>query len=455
MSKTSNKQIDMLNGPLIKKIILFALPVAASSILQQLFNSADVAVVGRYAGSHALAAVGGNTSVTTLLINLFVGLSIGANVVIANYIGQQNAHRTHDVVQTVMLLSVISGVILLVVGIAIANPILKLMNTPTNVIDLAAIYLRIYFLGMPFLMVYNFGAAILRSIGDTKRPLYCLIVSGVINVLLNLLFVIVFKMSVAGVAIATVIADFVSGVLIVYFLVKEKGIIHLDLHNMRIRKEYLIKVIKIGAPAGIQGMVFSLSNVVIQTSINGFGAAAVAGSAAAVNFEFFTYFVTNAFSQACVTFTSQNFGAKKYDRCKKIFNICIVGGIVGTLCMIGSFITFKEFFLTIYTNDPKVIPYGLDRMMLVEMFAFLPVLYEVSSSALRGIGYSTTPALITIFGTCLMRIVYVYTIFQFNPTWSTLLLVYPVSWVITTVLVGGTYLYIRKKVFSNLQVETI
>ena len=274
--KGISNQMDMLNGSIFDKILLFALPLAISSILQQLFNSVDVAVVGRFASSEALAAVGSNSSVISLLINLFVGISVGANVVIANYIGQGKTEKIQDAVHTVMIVSLISGVFLLVLGLMIARPILEIMGTPENVIDLAVLYLHIYFLGMPFLMIYNFGAAVLRSKGDTKRPLYCLIISGVINACLNLLFVIVFKLSVAGVAIATVIADGVSAVLIIYFLMNEEETIRLRLNKLKIKKSELIKVIKIGVPAGLQGVVFSVSNVCIQTAINSFGSDAVA-----------------------------------------------------------------------------------------------------------------------------------------------------------------------------------
>ena len=265
-------QVNMLEGPLLKKILLFALPLAASSIIQQLFNSADIAVVGRFASSQALAAVGSNGPVINILVLLFTGLSVGANVIIAQYIGQGERKKVNDSVHTVVSLSLISGVFLLLLGQIIAPPLLRLMNTPDDVIDLATLYLRIYFLGMPFIMLYNFGSAILRSIGDTKRPLYCLMASGIVNVALNLLLVIVFNMSVAGVGIATVIADMISAGLVMYFLITEQNEdIRVNLKKLSLKKEYLIKVFKIGAPAGVQGMVFSLSNICIQTSINSFG----------------------------------------------------------------------------------------------------------------------------------------------------------------------------------------
>lgn len=447
MKEQSTKKIDMLHGTLLDKIFLFALPLAASSILQQLFNSADVAVVGRFAGSEALAAVGGNTPIITLLINLFVGISVGANVVIANYIGRDETKAVKDIVHTAITMAIISGFFLLVVGIVIARPILELMNSPEDVIDLATLYLRIYFLGMPFTMIYNFGSAILRSVGDTKRPLICLLISGVLNVLLNLLLVIVFHLSVAGVAIATVTANGVSAGLIFYFLMHEEEMIRVNPHKLSLNREYIRRILSIGVPAGIQGMVFSLSNVCIQTAINGFGSNAVAGSAAAVNFEFFTYFVTTAFSQAAVTFTSQNYGARQYDRCKKIFSLSILCGVAITGVMCAAFVLSRKFIILFYTTDTAVIDYALIRMLHVEICAFIPVLYEVTASAMRGIGYSLLPAILTIFGSCGLRILWVYTVFKKYDTFEMLMNVYPVTWVITAILVVGAYFLVRKRAF--------
>lgn len=442
---SGERQMDMLHGPLFGKILMFAVPLAASSILQQLFNSADVAVVGRFAGSEALAAVGGNSSVISLLINLFVGLSVGANVVIGNFIGQGKEDKVRQAVHTAIPLALISGVILLFVGLLAARPILLLMNTPENVVGLATLYLRIYFLGMPFVMLYNFGSAILRSVGDTRRPLYCLLISGTVNVVLNLVLVIAFGLGVAGVAIATVIANVISSGLITLFLLREKGAIRLNPRDIAIDRSILLRIIAIGVPSGIQGMVFSLSNVCIQSAINGFGSDAVAGSAAAVNFEFFTYFVTSAFSQAAVTFTSQNFGARQFDRCKKIFRICLIAGVAITGAMALMFVGGRDFFVRIYTTDEGVIPYAMTRMTHVEIFAFLPVLYEVAGGALRGMGRSMLPALLTVFGSCVLRIIWVYTVFQRYDSFSMLMNVYPVTWLVTSVLVVGAYLVCRHR----------
>ena len=444
-SKGISNQMDVLNGSIFDKILLFALPLAISSILQQLFNSVDVAVVGRFASSEALAAVGSNSSVISLLINLFVGISVGANVVIANYIGQGKTEKIQDAVHTVMIVSLI----LLVLGLMIARPILEIMGTPENVIDLAVLYLHIYFLGMPFLMIYNFGAAVLRSKGDTKRPLYCLIISGVINACLNLLFVIVFKLSVAGVAIATVIADGVSAVLIIYFLMNEEETIRLRLNKLKIKKSELIKVIKIGVPAGLQGVVFSVSNVCIQTAINSFGSDAVAGSATGLNFEYFTYFTISAFVQAAVTFTSQNYGARNFKRCKKIFVYSMISSVVICGLMSAIFVVWRDFFAGIYTTDKDVLEYASMRMVHVLLFECLASSYEIGGAALRGLGYSMTPAVLTVLGSCVFRLIWIYTVFNKFRSFEMLMNVYPVSWVITGIAVLIAYAMVRKKLFKE------
>jgi len=446
MEKTETKnQIDMLHGPLAHKILVFAMPLAASSILQQLFNSADVAVVGRFAGSQALAAVGGNGMVINLLINLFVGLSVGANVVIAKYIGQGKEKEANETVHTVMAVAFLSGFFLMALGLFASKPILELMNTPPDVINLAVLYLRIYFLGMPFIMVYNFGAAVLRSTGDTKRPLYCLFISGIINVCLNLFLVIVFRMGVAGVGIATVISNGVSAGLVLSFLLKEKGVTHLCLKQLKINKTHLMKVVKIGAPAGLQSTVFSLSNVCIQTAVNSFGSSAVAGSAAAANFEMFTYYVTNSFAQATVTFTSQNYGAGEYGRCRKIFRLSMGLGILFTGIMSTAFVLTRAYVLRIYTVDPAALEYAVVRVCMVESLTCLVVTYEIAGAALRGMGNSLLPAILTVIGCCAFRIVWILTVFRAERSFGRLMIVYPFTWVLTGTMVVASYLLIRKK----------
>lgn len=447
--KKRSRQMDMLHGSLLDKILLFALPLAASSILQQLFNSADAAVAGRFAGSQALAAVGGNAPVVSLIINLFVGMSVGANVIIANYIGQKNEEKVHEAVHTVYVLAILLGVIMLIMGQVIARPILVMINTPSDVIDLATLYLRIYFCGMPCVMIYNFGSAILRSIGDTKRPLYCLLLSGVINVVLNVFFVVICHMSVEGVAIATVIADTASALLVTVFLVRSDDVVKLNLRKLTFKKEYIKKVVQIGAPAGLQGAVFSVSNVCIQAGINGFGTAAIAGSAAALNFEYFTYFTTNAFGQAAVTFVSQNYGAKQYDRCKRAMWLSLLSGMAVTAIMCIIFVTGRETFVSIYTNDPAAIKYGIVRMVIVELFEFMVGLYEIPGGALRGIGHSLLPAVLTVFGSCALRIVWIYTVFQKFHTFPVLMSVYIVTWSVTSILVLGAYFMVTRKVYRT------
>lgn len=446
--ETSKKnQMDMLHGSIWNKILLFAIPIAASSMLQQLFNSADVAVVGRFAGSQALAAVGSNQPVINLLINLFVGLSVGANVIIARYIGQGRQRKVQKAVHTAVTVALVSGVFLILFGFVMSKFMLELMSTPEDVIDLAVLYLRIYFSGMPFIMFYNFGAAILRSKGDTKRPLICLMVSGVINVLLNLFFVIVCQMGVAGVGLATVLANVISASMVFYFLLHEEGNLRLVPKKLSVDKRILLDMAKIGLPAGIQGMVFSLSNVVIQTALNGFGSLAVAGSAAALNFEFFTYFLMNAFSQAAVTFVSQNYGAGNYRRCRKIVVMCVIFGVVASTILAGIFVAGAKWFIKIYTTDPTAIHYGLIRMQHVLLFQCMNAVLDVTGGALRGVGRSVVPAAITIAGVCGLRLLWMTTVFPKNPTFDMLINVYPVSWFITAVTMLVVYLIIRKKVF--------
>ena len=446
-SKNRSRQMDMLHGSLLDKILLFALPLAASSILQQLFNSADAAVAGRFAGSQALAAVGGNAPVVSLIINMFVGMSVGANVIIANYIGQKNEKKVHEAVHTVYVMAVLLGIIMLIAGQVIAKPILVLINTPSDVIDLATLYLRIYFCGMPCVMIYNFGAAILRSIGDTKRPLYCLLISGVINVILNIFFVVLCQLNVAGVAIATIIADTASAVMVTVFLIRSDDCIRLNLKKLTFKKEYIRKVVQIGAPAGLQGAVFSISNICIQAGINGFGTAAIAGSAAALNFEYFTYFATNAFGQAAVTFVSQNYGARQFERCKKALLLSLFSGMIVTALMGVIFVVGRTPFVSIYTNDPAAIQYGVIRMGIVELFEFVACLYEIPGGALRGIGHSLLPAILTVFGSCGLRVVWIYTVFQRFHTYQVLMSVYLVTWIVTSILVLGAYFIVTKKVY--------
>lgn len=442
------KKIDMLSGSIWDKIILFALPLAASSILQQLFNSADIAIVGNYAGNHALAAVGANSPIINLLVNLFVGLSVGANVVIATFIGERNQKRTSAAVQTSIVLSIISGFILLVIGLVFARPILELISTPEEIIGLAQNYLRIYFMGMPFIMLYNFAAAIMRSNGDTKRPLIALLVSGVVNVCLNLFFVVVCHMNVEGVAIATVLANVISSLMLVYFLVKDQGIIHLDLHSLHVNKLILIRIAKIGLPAGLQGTVFSISNVCIQSATNGLGANAIAGSAAALNYEYFAYFIVSAFGQTAVSFIGQNYGAKNYQRCKDITKWSFILGMAATLSSSFLFVFFREPLIGIFTSDVQVAQFAYDKVLFIISFEFLNFIIELLSGCLRGIGYSSVPAIICVAGICGIRVIYVYLIYPSIASFNNLMMIYPISWSITVTVLIFVYFFVQKRAYK-------
>ncbi len=448
MSVSNKKSIDMTSGALWNKILLFALPLAASSILQQLFNSVDTAVVGRFASSQALAAVGSNRSLISLMINLFIGISLGSNVVIARYIGEKSEKNIHAAIHTAILVAIISGFFVMIAGQFIAKPVLLLMGTPEDVIDLAVLYLRIYLLGMPFIMLYDFGSSILRSTGDSRRPLYCLIVAGVINTLLNLVLVIVFRLGVSGVAIATVISNIVSSSMVIYILTHESEPIKLELRQLKISVKELKKILVIGIPAGLQGMMFSIANVCIQSTINSFGSSAVAGSAAALNYEFFAYFLVNAFAQAAVTFTSQNYGAGEYNRCKKIFRISLVFALVSCGILSGIFVMGREFFLRIYTTDADVLVFARQRIIIATTLELLTAVYEISAGAMRGLGYSLLPAVITCVGSCVIRLIWISTVCKVVHVFWVLMIIYPISWVITGIAMMTAYYIVRRKCFT-------
>ena len=429
---------DLTSGPMLQKIILFSLPLAASSILQLLFNAADVVVVGRFAGSTALAAVGSNGALINLLVNLFVGLSLGANVVAARCFGAKDEEGVHTTVQTSVTLGLVSGLFLAVVGFFAARSLLELMSCPEDVIDLSTLYLKIYFIGMPMTMLYNFSSALLRAVGDTKRPLFCLAVAGVINVVLNLVFVILFSMSVAGVALATIISQTVSACMVTALLVKEKGPLHLDLGHLGFHAGALGQILRIGLPAGLQSTVFSLSNVVIQSAVNSFGSTIVAGNSAASNLEGFVYTAMNAFAQAAVTFTSQNYGAGDLSRCKKIFRYCMLFGVVFTEILSAVFMIWDDFFVSIYTTSSAVAAFAISRMRHVCSLEGLTATYEVESAALRGMGKSLEPAIFTVLGTVVFRLIWMATVFRLVPTFEMLMDVYVASWVFT----GGALLIV-------------
>ena len=444
-SKTKQYEMDMCSGPILRKMLMFALPLMLSSILQLLFKAADIVVVGKFAGDNSLAAVGSNTALINLLTNLFIGLSIGANVVAARHYGAKAWDDLRRTVHTAMLLSMLSGALLLVLGVIGAEQMLIWMQTPEEVLPLATVYLRIYFLGMISTMVYNFGSALLRAVGDTKRPLYFLLCAGIINVILNLLFVIGFQMDVMGVAIATVISETVSALLVLRCLVKEKGGIHLELRAMRIDRKKMLQILRIGLPAGFQGVVFALSNVVIQSSVNIFGNIVVAGNSAAANLEGFVYMAMNAFYQTTLSFVSQNYGAGEQKRINRIVLLgeaCVI--VTGTL--LGNMVVFfGNDLLQIYSNNPEVIAAGMVRLHYISMIYALCGIMDVMVGALRGIGYSIMPMIVSIVGVCVLRLIWLATVFQIPEFHKieTVYLSYPVTWILTSLVYIVFFVWIR------------
>lgn len=425
--------IDMCNGSILPKLLAFALPLMFSSILQLLFNAADIVVVGRFCGEESLAAVGSTSSIINLLTNLFIGLSVGANVLVARFFGAREKNKLHDTVHTAVALSLVSGLLLTVFGVAFTKQILIWMQSPDNVLDLSALYLRIYFLGMTATMLYNFASSVLRAVGDTKRPLYYLLFAGAVNVVLNLFFVIVCHMNVAGVGLATVISQCVSAALIVRCLVREQEDYRLCIRDIRFHNEPLRKILRIGLPAGLQGTVFSLSNVVIQSSVNSFGATVMAGNAAAMNIEGFVYMAMNAFHQAAVSFVSQNWGAGKFDRINKI-TLRVLGCVIVTGCLFGwGAVLLGHPLLSIYSPKETVIREGMARLSVICATYALCGMMDVMVGVLRGLGYSVMPMIVSLLGACGLRLLWIFTIFRVPEYHTTRVLYfsYPMSWTIT------------------------
>ena len=427
-------EVDMLNGPLFGKIVRYALPLIAAGILQLLFNTADMVVVGRYAGANALGAVGATASLINLLINVFMGLSVGANVAIAHYIGAGRHKELSKALHTSITLSLVCGAALLLIGQIVCGPMLKLMGTPGDILPLSVSYMKIYFLGMPVMLLYNFGAAILRATGDTRRPLYYLTVAGIINIVLNLFFVIGFNMNVKGVALATILSQAVSAVLIVKCLIKSPDPCRLDLKKLCLDKDMVSRIARVGLPAGFQGAVFSISNVLIQSSVNSFGAVAVAGNTATCNLEGFVYNSMNSFHQTTLSFTGQNTGAKRMDRVQKILWMNAVCVTVTGLVMGLTGWHFGRQLLSIYTDDNAVIEYGLRRMSIIFPTYFLCGLMEVVVGTLRGMGFSIMPMAVSLLGACGFRILWIMTVFSMDHTPEILYVSYPISWFITAMV---------------------
>lgn len=438
-------EIDMVNGPLLGKIVRFAIPLAISGMLQLLFNAADIVVVGRFAGSSALAAVGSTGAMINLIVNLFIGLSVGTNVLAAQYYGGGKGKELSETVHTSILTSLLAGTVLLVIGVSFAEPLLQAMGTPPEVLGQAALYMRIFFLGMPAAMLYNFGAAILRAVGDTRRPLYYLLLAGVVNVVLNLFFVIVLHMGVAGVAVATILSQAISAGLVFWCLTKVEGPYRLVPKQLRINKDKLIGMAKIGLPAGIQGASFAISNVLIQSSINSFGAVAMAGNAAAANIEGFVSTGMDAFCQAALSFTGQNMGAKKHKRVSRVLVLCLaMVAATGLFLGVGAYLLAAPL-LSVYSTDPQVVEFGIRRMEVVAVLQCVGGVMSVLVGVLRGMGASFVPMVITISSVCGFRIVWILTAFAAFPTMTVLYLSYPITWALAALLEALCLVWILKK----------
>ena len=431
-------EIDMLHGSIWNKLLMYALPVAATGILEQLFNASDVAVVGKFSatnGTTAVAAVGANSPIIGLILNFFIGISLGANVVIANAVGRGDKETVHQAVHTAITMALMGGLFVTLLGEMLAGTILNMLQVPEDVFPYALLYLRIYLLGMPVILLYNFEAAIFRSLGETKVPLQVLTLSGILNVLLNLFFVIALKMTVNGVAIATVISNLVSAVVLFGKLVKSDKIVQVELRNLRIYKSSLIRILKIGFPSGTQSAVFAIANLVIQSAVNSLGTTVIAASSAALNLELFAYYVLNSFSQACTTFVGQNYGAGNIDRCKKTLRLCLLEDTIASVTAILLVLISGKFLLSFFTNDPEVIEIAYNRLLIVFTAYISSMLYEVMSGYLRGFGISLVPAITTMIGVCLVRIVWVHMVFPIHRTFQTILLAYPISLTTTAILI--------------------
>jgi len=441
-----NQEMDMVNGPLFSKIVIFALPILAMNLLQLLFNAADMIVVGRFSGSEALAAVGATGPLINLIVNLFMGLSVGTSVIVAQDYGAGDARVVSRSVHTSIMLSIITGIFVTLIGLFLCKPMLEMMGTPDDILDLSITYLRIYFYGVPASMVYNFGAAILRAVGDSRRPMNYLTISGIVNVFLNLLFVVVLKMNVAGVAWATVISQYLTLFLIINCLCKTDRSIRLIPKQIRLDRQKLVDVIRIGLPAGLQNLLFSISNVLIQSAVNSFGSTMVAASSASGNVEGFIGTTMNAYYNAAITFTGQNMGAKKYDRIDTIAKICAIL-ILATWLILGGILWFTgEFWLSFYTKDPQVIDLGMLRLKVIVIAYFTCGFMNVFPGLTRGMGYSVLPMLCTLVGACVMRIIWLATVFKWYPNVIGLFACYPVTWALAGVGQVASFFYARHQV---------
>lgn len=444
-------EIDMCNGTIMDKLISFSLPLMLSGILQLLFNAVDIVVVGRFTGSQALAAVGSTTALINLFINLFIGVSLGANVLAARYYAAGKQKEMSETVHTAMLFALISGCVMVLAGLFFSRGALELMDTPDDVISQAALYMKIYFMGMPFFMLYNYGAAILRAVGDTKRPLLFLVISGAANAALNLLLVIVFSMGVAGVAVATVISQCISCVMVLSCLIRTESSYQLTLKKLRIRPAYLLQIFQVGIPAGIQSTVITFSNVLLQSSVNSFGSTAMAGYTAANNIFGFLYTSINSVSQACMSFTSQNYGAGKKKRMDLVLRDCLILTVVIGLLMGGGAYLFGPELLHIYTSDEAVIACGMEILLYTTVTYFLCGIMDLIPGALRGMGRSAVPMLLSVIGTVGTRIIWIYLIFPAHRSLAVLFISYPVSWLATIIMQAACFFFVRRNVHSKMK----
>lgn len=455
MGLKKSYEIDMCNGPLLSRILLFSFPLICSGVLQLLFNAADIIIVGRSTGSHSMAAVGATTSLIGLLVNFFIGISVGANVLIARFCGGNEYQDAQETVQTSLVTALTGGCILSVIGVAGAQMMLEWMATPTDVLQEAVLYMRIYFLGMPATLIYNFGAAILRAVGDTRRPLYFLLFSGAANVACDLLFIVQLSFGVAGAAAATVIAQIVSAGLIVYCLTQVEGMCHVNLKQIRFYWEKFLRIMQVGLPAGLQSVIFNISNVLIQSSINSFGATVVAGNTAASNIESFVYISMNAIYQTSLSFTSQNFGARQFRRVDQILIRCMVlVFVIGLILGNGAYLLGKPL-LSIYSDEPDVIAYGLSRLAVVSIAYCICGLMDVFAGTIRGLGYSILPMLVSLVGACGFRILWIFTVFRWQRSLFILYASYPISWALTLGAHIISYLVIRHRLFPPKESKSI
>ncbi len=438
-------EMDMLNGSIGDKLLLFALPLALTGMLQQLFNAADVAVVGQFVGKNAMAAVGSNSSIIGLLVNGFVGIALGANVVISTFTGQKNEDGIHKCVHTSVLFAILGGIAVTLLGEGIAPAVLKMMAVPEDVFPMALAYLRIYLLGMPVIFLYNFESAVFRSQGDTKTPLICLVISGIINVILNLFFVCIVGMTADGVALATIISNLISSALLFVFLCRRQDKLKLRVSDIRIHADILKRMVRIGLPAGLQSMVFSLSNICIQSAVNSLGSDVMAASSAAFNIEILAYYLVNSFGQACTTFVGQNYGAGQINRCRRITRISLALDVGITAVVSLIILAFGKPLIGIFNSDPAIASIGLVRLRFILSAEAVNAVMEIMSGSMRGYGYSLVPAVLTFIGVCGIRIGWVYTVFKASPTFFSLMMVYPVSWCMSALVLVAAYLLFMRK----------